>query len=186
MTTPAPSIPDFIAGFGPQQPDFQNLWVNALAFFQQRVIFRATQTTTATTLPSSGAVTTIAYDNILEDPYGGWSASTHKWTAPAGLSGWYQVTVTVWVAPPAALQVVLSPYVGGSAAYNPNSGVELAGVTVPTAIAAGVEGTWALWLTGGQDATWGAGAIANSSSNVLTSLTAGQNSSIEIVWLGST
>jgi hypothetical protein len=184
MTTPSPSVPDFLAGFGLQQSDLQSLWVNAAAFFQQRVIFRATQTTTATTLPSSGAVTTIAYDNIIEDPYGGWSASTHKWTAPAGYSGWYQVTVTVWAATPGAINTVLSPFAGGSAAYNPNSGVPLAGVPIPNS-PAGVEGSWYLWLTGGQDATWGAGAILNSGSNVLTNLTAGEQSSLEITWLGS-
>ena len=52
MTTPAPSVPSFLAGFGPQQSDMQSLWVNPAAFFQQKVVFRATQTTTATTLPS--------------------------------------------------------------------------------------------------------------------------------------
>lgn len=186
MTTPLPSVPVFLAGFGPQQSDWQSLWVNALAFFQQKVVFRATQATSATTLPSSGGVTTIAYDNIIEDPYAGWNATTHEWLAPAGLSGWYQVTVTVWLAAPGALQIVLSPYVGGSAAYNANTGKALAGSVVASSSPGGAaEGTWLLWLTGGQDAVWGAGAIANSGANHATSTTAGQNSSIEVIWLGS-
>ena len=84
MTTPAPSVPSFLAGFGPQQSDMQSLWVSPAAFFQQKVVFRATQATTATTLPSAGTTTAIAYDNIIEDPYSGWDATNKNWAAPAG------------------------------------------------------------------------------------------------------
>ena len=184
MTTPAQSIPYFLAGYGPQQSDFAGWWANTAAFFQQKVVFRATQTTTATTLPSAGTITKIAYDNVIEDPWSGWSASTHEWTPPSGGSGWYQVTVTVWLAAPGALQVVLSPYIGGSSAYNGADLAALSGIVLPNA-AGGAEGTFYLRLTGGQDPVWGAGAIRNSAGGVLTNLTAGQNSSIEIIWLGS-
>ena len=185
MTTPVPSVPDFLAGFGPQQSDWQSLWVNAAAFFQQRVIFRATQSGTATTLPSSGSITTITYDNILEDPYSGWSASTHRWTAPAGYSGWYQVTVTVWVTAPSSAQVVLEPYVQTTAAAsNIAQGYPLTAVVTGTSAAA-AEGTFYPYLTGGLDAVYGAAAIKNASASVSTDLTAGTQSSLEICWVSS-
>lgn len=184
MTTPLPSVPDFLAGYGPQQSDWQSLWVNAAAFFQQRVVFRATQATTPTTLPSSGAVTVIAYDNIIEDPYSGWNATLHQWFAPAGYSGWYQVTVTVWVVAPTAQQAVLQPYITGGAASDLASGIALNATVIPEA-AAGSEGTYYPYLVGGQDSISGAGSIQNYASNLNTNLAAGESSSIEIVWISA-
>ena len=182
MTTPAPSVPDFIAGFGPQQSDLQSLWVSPAAFFQQKVVFRATQATTATTLPSAGTTTAIAYDNIIEDPYSGWDAGESNWSPPAGYSGWYLITVTVWVTAPGATQVVLVPHIAGSAAGNAVNGYPLACVVLPNG-ASGAESFWYCYLEGGSDAIAGAAAVLNSSSNVTTDLTAGQNSSIEIIWI---
>lgn len=182
MTTPAPSVPDFIAGFGPQQSDLQSLWVSPAAFFQQKVVFRATQTTTATTISSSGATAYIEYDNIIEDPYSGWDATNKNWAAPAGYSGWYLVTVTVWVTAPGATGVVLAPHVTGSAASNAASGYPLACICLPDD-AAGAESYWYVYLAGASDAVGGGAAIYNASANVTTDLTAGQNSSIEIIWI---
>ena len=180
MTTPAPSVPNFIAGFGPQQSDMQSLWVNAAAFFQQRVIFRATQTTSATTLPSSGAITSVVPDNIIEDPYSGWSASGHHWIAP--IAGWYQVTVAVWITAPGATQTILNVYVfTPKGTTNPTNGEPLVSVVMPNGTA-GAEATWYCYF-GVGDSVIGAAAIKNSSSNVTTSLTAGENSSIEVVWI---
>ena len=184
MTTPVPSVPDFIAGYGPQQSDFQGWWVNAAAFFQQRVIFRAVQASSATTLPSSGAVVTIAYDDILEDPYSGWSATSYNWTAPLGYSGWYQVTVTVWVTASGADNIVLSPYIIGDAASNAMSGYPLASVVIPNG-QGGAEGTYYVYLTSGQDAVSGGASVTNSSSSVSTDLSTGTQSSLEIVWISS-
>lgn len=184
MTTPSPSIPDFLSGFGPQQPDWQSQWVNAAAFFQQRVVFRATQTTTATTLPSSGAVTVIAYDNIIEDTYGGWNSGSHLWTPPVVGSGWYQVTVTVFVTAPGATGVYLSPYVQAAAALDPYRSTPLVSCVIPNA-PGGAEGTWYVYLAGGLDTVSGAGSVQNSAGNVTCNLTAGQQSSMEIVWIGS-
>ena len=69
MTTwPAPSVPVFPAGYGPTQTDLDNWWYNVAGFLQTGVVFRASQTTTATSLPDSGAATTIGFDDVLEDP----------------------------------------------------------------------------------------------------------------------
>lgn len=185
MTTPAPSVPDFLAGYGPQQSDMQSLWTNPAAFFQQRVIFRASQTTTATSLPASAAITTIGFDNIIEDPYSGWNASTHEWLSPLGLSGWYQVTLTVAIVGTGASGVVLVPSIQCSSgtAGNLAQGYPLGETVCSSSSESAVESTWYLYLVGGHDAVYGAASIQNSSSAVLTSLTAGYNSSMEAVWI---
>lgn len=175
-------IPMPIAGFGYQQADMANLWAGAAAFFQQRVVLRATQVTTATTLPSGGAITAIGYDNITEDPYQGWIAGNKQWAAP--FSGWYQVNVTVWVAAPGAANVVLEPYAETlKTPGNAMNGRNLTAVVIPNDIA-GAEGTWITYLTDG-DVVWGAANVKNSASNVTTNLTVGQNSALEVIWLSS-
>jgi hypothetical protein len=176
VTTPA--VPDFIPGYGPQQSDMQTLWVNPATFFRTRVVFRATQATTATTIPDSGAYTTIAYDNILEDPYSGWSASAHKWTAPAGYSGWYLATMCVFIAS-AANNDILAANIGGSPQVEP------AAASAQSNAAGGAVAANYAYLTGGQDALWGTAALLNASASVSTSLTAGEQSSLEIIWISS-
>jgi hypothetical protein len=184
VTTPAPSVPDFLAGYGPQQSDMQSLWTNPAAFFQQRIIFRATQATTATSLPASAAITTIAFDNIIEDPYAGWNASTHQWLSPPGFSGFYQVTLTVAIVGTGASGVMLSPYVQTTgAAGNLAQSVQLGATLCSSSAESAVESTWYVYLVGGHDSVYGAANIENSSSAVLTNLTAGYNSSMEIVWI---
>lgn len=173
----APSIPHFVAGTGLQQPGMETLWVSPATFFEDRVVFRADQLVTATSLPSSGAVTKIAYDNVIEDPYSGWSPTNYWWTAPAGYSGWYQVTVTVCTVAPAAEEIILIPYLASAIIGN----IPVAGVVLPEE-AAGAAGTWYVYLVGGQDAIHGAAAINNASANLDTDLTAGQNSTLEVVW----
>jgi len=180
---PSPIIPVPIAGFGYEQADFIELWSDAAAFFQQRVVFRATQVTTATTLPSAGTLTSIIFDNITEDPYDGWAlTSASTWTAP--VAGWYQATVTAWVAAPGATNTVLEVYVQTvKSPGNAANSKALTAVVVPNAVA-GAEATWTVYLAVG-DAMSGAASIQNSGSPVLTSLTAGQNSSMEIIWISS-
>jgi len=180
MTTPAISVPDFIAGYGPQQSDMTTLWSDPLAFFQARVVFRASQTSGATSLPSSGALTTIAFNNIIEDPYSGWNASTHKWEAPAGFSGQYLATVNVWVAAPGATDVTLVGEVGlATGTSDP-----LVAVVLPNNVS-GISYSYYYYLVGGQDVLYAAAYIQNSSSAVSTSLTAGENSTLEVMWISS-
>jgi hypothetical protein len=175
-----PSVPDFLAGYSPQAPSFTTWWQNAATFFLGKVVFRAVQSSSATTLPSSGAVTKIAYDNVLEDPWSGWNASNHNWTPPGIATGLYQITVGVIVAAPGASDVVVSPYAQGPVGVLGNT--QLAAVTTSNQVCGG-EGTTVAWLTGGQDAVSGAGSVQNTASNVSTNIIAGQNSWLEIVWL---
>lgn len=174
-------MPDFLAGFGPQQSDLQSLWVNAAAFFQQRVVFRASQTSGATSLPASGAFTTVAYNNIIEDPYSGWSSGAHNWTAPAGYSGWYQVTATVFIQSPGVSGVGLKIQ---TLTAGTGSG-SLVTVIVPSATIGGAEATWMVYLVGGQDAVSVQAGLQNSASPISTNATAtsGQAPTFEITWI---
>lgn len=176
MTTP--SVPDFLAGYAPQQPDFQSLWVNPATFFRARVVFRASQTTTATTLSSSGNYSTIIFDNIIEDPYSGWSNTLHHWVAPAGYSGTYLATFQVYVGTAVAVNTILAIEIGGTNQIEPATATACAGTT-------GVVCMNYQYLVGGQDGLWGTAAVLNSGVNVSTDLTNGQNSTFEIIWISS-
>ena len=179
MTTwPPPFVPVFPAGHGPLASDFDTWWFENASFLQNRVVFRAAQTTTATTLPDSGAVTTIGYDDVLEDPYSGWDSGTFEWGPPSGYSGWYQVTVTLRTANVADLVDLRAGLTGEFTGQL--TCVQGQSVTSTTS---GVCATFGLYLTGGQDSVGGAGQILNSGAAAETSLTAGQNSTLEIIWV---
>ena len=176
MTTySAPSVPVFPAGYGPGAGDFNTWWYQTAAFLGTRVVFRASQTTTATSLPDSGAATTIGFDTVAEDPYAGWDSGTYLWTPPAGYSGWYQATVLVRTADVAA-NVDLRPLLAGTYAY------QLSCVMGAT-FGAGASGTYIVYLVGGQDTIGGACQLLNSGAAVDTSLTAGQQSALELVFI---
>jgi hypothetical protein len=98
MPQPAPAVPQIPAGWKPVQADF-NLWVgNSFSFLSQPANFRA-QLTVGQAL-TGGAFSVIDFDSILEDPYGGWSASgtgsqpAFSWQCPAGAGGWYDITIS--------------------------------------------------------------------------------------------
>lgn len=181
MTTPVPSVPDFLAGSGPQQSDMQSLWVNPAAFFQQRVIFRASQTSGATSLPAAGTYETITYNNIIEDPYSGWNGSTHAWTPPAGYSGWYQFTATVIMQSPGAAGVGLKIQILDAAV----STGPLTVTMLPSAAVGGGEATFYVYLIGGQDGVAVQAGLQNSSGAVSTNATAtsGQAPTFEACWI---
>lgn len=182
---PSPFIPIPVAGFGYQQNDFIQLWSNAAAFFQQRVVLRVSQTQATTTLPSAGTVTTIAFDTVLEDPYGGWDFMTNnQWTAP--FAGFYQITLTVFISSPSAANTALQLFAQtGKSPGNVMNSLALTSVAMPqSSVTGGAEATWTVYLAGGDNA-YGAAAIKNSGSSATTSTTNGQNSRMEIVWLST-
>jgi hypothetical protein len=179
-SVPFPSVPDWIAGFGPQQSDMYSLWTSPAAFFQNRMVLRVSQASTSQNLPSSGALTTITFDTVLEDPYSGWNATSHSWTPPTGLFGWFQVTLTVWVSSP-GLGVVLE--VGTLTATSVDS-LALCDIICNSG-QGGAEGTYFVYLNGGQDNVAGQAKVMGASGAVATDVTAGQNSTMEIVWLCS-
>jgi hypothetical protein len=170
-----PSVPVFPAGYGPQAEDFYNWWYQTASFLQAGVVFRASQTTTATVLPDSGAATTIGFDTVAEDPYSGWDSGTFLWTPPAGYSGWYQATLNVRTAN-VAVNVDLRPLLAGTYGYQLST---IMGAT----FGAGAGGTYIVYLVGGQDTIGGACQLLNSDANVDTSITAGQQSTFELVWI---
>jgi hypothetical protein len=174
----APAVPVFPAGYCPQQADFSTWWYQVAGFLQNKVVARVSQATTATSLPSSGAVTVIGFDTVAEDPYSGWNATSHEWAPPAGYSGWYQVTLTVRTAPMTGVDLYTYMVQTSSGGQTPAVGVQGA-----SNVGAGASGTWTVYLTGGQDAVQGAAGLEHASAAVSTSLTAGQQSTMEIVWL---
>jgi hypothetical protein len=175
-----PPIPDFPAGYGPQQPDFQDWWVTASTFFLNRITARVTQQSSVTSIPDSGNPVTIEFDTVISDPYSGWDASTHSWVAPAGASGWYMVTLRVGIAASGDANIALALQL--STTYNtfPDLVYQvLPGSASPATVALPV------YLAGGQDGVAGLASIHNSSSAIDTVTTTGQFPALEIVWLSS-
>jgi hypothetical protein len=168
-----PSVPVFPAGYGPQALDFYNWWYQTAGFLQTGVVFRASQATTATSLPDSGAATTIEFDTVAEDPYSGWDSGTYLWTPPAGYSGWYQATLTVRTAD-VGTDVDLRALLAGT--YDINLSTVMGATT-----GGGCEGTFIVYLVGGQDTVGGAAELLNSGSAVDTSIASGRQSTLELV-----
>lgn len=176
---PAPGVPAFLAGYKPQQADFTGWWTDTAGFLQEKVVFRAAQTLVATSLPSAGTTTVIAFDTILEDPYQGWNAAALNWTPPAAYSGWYHVSVTVRTAAAAALcdLEVNALLETGSTSY------PLCLVQLGTSGGGGGSGSQVLYMTGAQQSVQATASLGNAGAAVQTSLTAGQTSTMEIVWI---
>jgi hypothetical protein len=177
MTTP--SVPDFIAGYAPQQSDFETLWTGPSTFFLDRVIARMQQQSSSTTLPDSEAVTKILFDTVLEDPYDGWSASNHWWEAPAGYSGWYHVTYTLGVTGITNDDVILVLQLETTSATYSNI------IDMPCAGTSSASVAMYVYLVGGQDTVSAWAYVINATANVTTSETNGLYPSLEIVWVSS-
>jgi hypothetical protein len=143
---PAPSLPNFQAGYQPAGPDFYGWWYLNAAFFQQRVVFRAVQSSTTTPIPADGSPYVVGIDTVEEDPWGGFDASTHEWSVPVGVTGQYRLTGTVFTQP-LAVGAMLVPALGGN-------GLDLArGACIPAGAAhnAGAQGCWTQYLLPGQE-----------------------------------
>ena len=98
-----PPVPVFAAGYSYLNTDFNTLIQDSLGFCTTGIVFRADQESGNQSLSSSGSGNNvITYDTVLEDPYGGWSATAtgsqlaHSWLAP--YTGWYEVTTTYSIA----------------------------------------------------------------------------------------
>ena len=91
---PPPPLAVFPAGHGPQQADFGDWVQNSFGYLAGLSVFRAQQQT-GQSLPS-GTFTPVSFDTILEDSFGGWSATpgdsqpANSWLAP--FTGWFRVT----------------------------------------------------------------------------------------------
>ena len=92
MTNPLPApLPLFPAGYAPSASDFDTWITYPLRFCTSSVVFMVEQTVQQS-FPQNTA-TTVVYDTVLYDPYGGWRSATNYWVAP--YTGWYLVTATV-------------------------------------------------------------------------------------------
>jgi hypothetical protein len=172
-------LPVPLPGYGPQQPAMNALVATPFTFWLQRVVFRASQVTTPTTLPSSGAVTKIIYDQVLEDPFSGYNAVTGAWTAPAGCSGWYLILTTCFITSGAGADACLEMYVITPA----GDGFVLA--SVPLNSQAGAAQAWWLTYLEAGDSFFGAAALGNATTNTVTTLVNGRQPAVEAIWLSA-
>lgn len=173
---PGPVIPFFPAGYKSSLSDWHAWWYLNALFFQTRVVFRARQLVTPTTITNDGNPHLIGYDTVDEDPWGGWDAGAFAWTPK--LNGWYQATIAPCTA---ALPsgTMLAPSIAGTYAQR------LASTQGPIAETAGAEGRIEVYLIGGASTVQGAAAVLNAASSVNTLIVPGQCSTIEIMYLGS-
>lgn len=174
---PAPNPPNISAAVGtkPQAADFYGWWYLNSLFFQQKVVFRGRQLTTTSSIAADGNPHNIGIDTVDEDPWSGWNAGTVSWSPK--IDGWYQITVCAFMAALSA-GVMLVPEVGGSFSQR------LRVLASATAHTAGAEGQYLAYLRTTSTVKAQA-ALLNAGAAISTSNTAGQNSSLEIVWLGS-
>lgn len=174
-TFAVPAVPVFPPGYQPQNADFTLWWFDTAAFLETKMAFRGDQENAATTIPDTGAVTTIGLDTAIEDPYGGFNATTHLWTPPAGYSGWFDVCYTLRTAAQAAngmLQIVMA----GTYSYAIDQALG------STSTGAGISAQFRCYLVGGQDSIGLAAQLKNATANLNTSITAGLRSTMEIMW----
>jgi hypothetical protein len=170
VTLQPAEVPIFPAGYPALPADF-NTWVQApFAFLTALVVFRAEQHTGQSI--SASTHTTITYDTVLEDPYAGWSAANHRWTAP--FTGWYSITATAEVGTPSGtMDLAAAISVSGIVRYQLAS-------TVVTINAAGTCVAFTAALVGGSD--YVSGEIWTSAASTLNS-TAGKYSALEITFI---
>lgn len=178
---PAPAIPQVPAGWRPSQADM-DLWVTRpLSFLAQRANLRV-QLTGGQSF-TGGALNTIHFDTVLEDPYGGWSATVtgsqlaFSWLCPPGCAGWYEVTLraftgnqastTAQVIPALALNGTLWQYGGGAWAVSGGDTGAAGAVQVPLSPGDYVQ------------------ALILPSVSTTAPTTAGQLASMELTWVSS-
>jgi hypothetical protein len=118
MPQPVPAVPQIPAGYGPLPADLA-LWVT------DPFTYLATPATFRGQLQGSEGLagwTLAALDTVLEDPYGGWSATAtgsqpaHSWLCPAGCAGWFDATLSGFTGNQgsSSAQTATSLYLNGS------------------------------------------------------------------------
>jgi hypothetical protein len=186
LNPPPAGGPQFIAGSKPHGTaglgdSFANLTTqitNSFGFVTAKPVFRGTQTSGAQTTVTS-ALVPIHLNNILEDPYSGWDAVNNRWMPPVGLSGWFLAVGNVFTVSPGATKVVGALGTNGPGATfygsetaNPSVAHTCGGPCMAVAFLTGGANFWQL-----QAYTTGTG--------IATSVTVGQNSHMEIVWISN-
>jgi len=187
MTTPLPSIPNFLAGAAYQQGDMTGLFTTPMNFFMTRQILRVHQASASTTLPSAGTMTTIAFDTVDVDNYSGWNAGTHAFSPPTGLSGWFLVTSQVFIASPAAAGTGLGVQIVSPVLTTSSSAITaLANNKMPTSGTASAGSTSVMayvYLVGGSDTVLTQACVTNAGANATTNLSNGLWSTMDVSWV---
>jgi hypothetical protein len=145
---PPPVSPVFPAGYGPLPADFETWVRRSFRYCCEQAVFRGVATT-GQSLPAA-TFTPLTFGSVLEDPWGGWSATSTGTQA-----------ANSWLAPWTGLYRVTFRYLTGAvstAYHDPAIGVsgispwyEAGGVLAPTAIGGGGEASILVPLIGGTD-----------------------------------
>lgn len=178
MTTPVPALPAWVPGMPLSYEDMLTQVSDTYAFWQDKVIFRASQDSTPTTLTDTPPAAVVIFDTVAEDPYSGYDISNGTWLAP--VSGWYQITAAVSCASVPSSNAILQAYVQTNYGSWIIAAVPLVTPSPSVTIALG---TWMVYLIEGLDSFWVAGELINATGTALTDVTGGVNSRVQAVWL---
>ena len=172
---PPPPLPIFPAGYGPGQADFGGWVQNSFGYLTGQIVFRAEQRTSQS-IPAT-TFTPISFDTVLEDLFGGWTATPsgpqpgNSWLAP--YTGWYRIIFRFSTAGAVRWTDAAVAVSGGFPQ------IEAAAKLTPTAQPGGANCSVIVPMIGGTDYAQGlAWASTTASTNVGN---AGVVSSIEII-----
>lgn len=174
---PSVSLPMLTAGVTPTQGYMTQQLTQPLAFAQQRLVFRAVQAINAQTIPTSGFLL-INFDTILEDP---WMISgdspSNAWVVP--LPGYYAITAQVYTSTTPSTAITLQVWITSSV------GSTQVGANLLQAGGGSAIGT--IWYEESQidDVINVYCSVQNATSTFSTSIVSGQQSSVEIYYLGA-
>ena len=146
-----PPVPQIPAGYAPVQADITTWITTPFSYLASPAAFRGELH--AATSWTAATMTLAPLDTVLEDAWGGWSATAtgsqpaFSWLCPAGCSGTYEVSLTAWSSNPATvtdqLQAVLfldgSNYQQASAGWGVNGHASGSCAVVQVPLIGGVD-----------------------------------------------
>lgn len=161
-----------------------NVMAQALTFLEAKVVFRARRAATGTVTKNS--FTTVPWDTIDEDGYGGWAAASPTvYTVQA--PGWYSVTGTTSITGTGATGTVIVPTFaidGTSPTGQGSSGWEGPAVFIPASGPQAAGGYWEGYCNIGDQISLAIYLSGEPAANFAWQTAAGQQTRMEIVWMG--
>ncbi len=175
---PVLTLPALTAGVTPSQGYMTSQLVQPLSFGQQKMVFRAICATTTQTIASSG-FTLLSFDTILEDPWMGSTNSPESVWANT-YSGFFQICLSVYTQTPPNANITLQIWITSDV-----GSTQVGAAALPASAGGCVQGS--IWYEMSQidDVVGVYASLQNASGDVTTSITPGQQSSIEILYLGA-
>jgi hypothetical protein len=173
MTYPPPPVPVFPAGYGPLPADF-NTWIQApFGFLTAQTVLRVQQSAAQGPF-STTSFNTITFNTVLEDPFSGWNASSHKYVVP--FTGWYEITLGYSIS---TINTITEGviYITGTTQY------ELSEITNVSSTEGGGGASIILPLIGGED--YVQGQLWTSAASSIDVSAAGRLPWMEIVFVSS-